>query len=348
MDNSVRSISAGNHLVLPDVSPVPVRLERANTLSNRVREYIEVEKGHWVQRGKFSLATETRKLELFFAGKEFNRENIMKFCLWMRTNLTPSGYHRCSSINRAFIRWMHRMQYISSPLHEFMPRVPAPPPGEIVIVTDEQYRRFVEEYRSSPYGWAMVLAYHTAFRLGDVCSLRWSEVDLKTQWIRKIPNKTRRNGEKVEVPILSGSDLYEWLDRLSKDKDDPEFVSPELWRRYQSHYGLPSDLSKALRSVGIYTTFHSLRKTFESRLANSGMNLAVAAKITGRRDPKSLMRYVKPDPEVVRQGVTMALQSGNDPMLINQPILPKSKDPTPMEPEDLVPTTEQLPAEWLV
>jgi hypothetical protein len=50
----------------------------------------------------------------------------------------------------------------------------------------------------------------------------------------------------------------------------------------------------------------------------------------------------------VRQGVTAAMQFGNDPLLVRSPILPKSSPPAVVVPEEVPSTTKELPAGWLV
>lgn len=291
------------------LSRIPVKLERANTLANRAAEYMEVELAGWAPRGLPKVRTELNKLVRYYENREFNRETAIGYGRWLLKNGNIKGFNRAIERARSFFRWLYRMQYIDEPMNEFLPRTMPEPVKEVVTITEEEYLRFVEANRQHPFGWAIVLAYHTAFRLGDVCTLKWSEVDMANQVIRKVPNKTARTGLVVEVPILSGSDLYEWLARMQSDRDpSEEYVCPELWYRYRDQPSLPHEISKRLRKHGINATFHDLRKTFESRLANSGINLGLAAKITGRTDPRSLMRYIKPDPDVVRQSVALALE----------------------------------------
>lgn len=303
----------------------PLRLERADTLANRLHEYITVEKAHWMRITTRNSMTDFNKLEKYFARRQFNRAELRQFFVELRQKESAVSYNRCLGLIRGFVRWLYRSEYIKEPLHEFLPNALPIVQKEVVIFTDEQYRKFVREHLWEPYGWAMVCAYHTAFRLKDVCDLMWSEVDLVNQVIRKIPSKTKRRGITVEVPIISGTDLYTWLKRMSEDKDDDVWVCPDLHRRYFAHSGLPHEFTRALRKSGIYgLTFHKLRATFESKLANSGINLGLAAKITGRTNPRSLMRYIKPDPRAVRQAVAHAMELSGKPVVCSS--LPVSGD----------------------
>lgn len=315
---------------LLSVAHVPLRPERANTLTNRIQEYLNEELAHWAPEGKYGLRYVFRRFEIYFASRPFTRNEVRQFYVWLRENHTLDTYNRTLRFGKMFIKWLVKMEYIDDPIHLYLPSALPAPVKEIILVSDEEYQRFMRSHQDSVYGWMMVLSYHTSFRLKDACHLAWAEVDMNEQVIRKMPSKTRRRGVMVEVPILSGSDLHTWLIKLSADRDDPVWVCPELVRRYRTHRGLSAHFTYQLRKSGITkATFHSLRRTFESHLANSGVNMALAAKITGRTDTRSLMAYVKPDPDVVREAVANALElpdkvvsCSSPPILATHPAAP--------------------------
>lgn len=131
-----------------------------------------------------------------------------------------------------------------------------------------------------------VTSVSTGLRLGDVCSLKWSEI--KDDEIIK---KTSKTGTVVHIPLLPSFKSY--LDSLKKTS---EYCYPEL---YKVHNEQPVKISKdtaiLLRNCGIKAStevdnrsrkapikgIHSLRHTFCYLAATSGIPLNVVQGIVG-------------------------------------------------------------------
>ena len=152
----------------------------------------------------------------------------------------------------------------------------------------------------------LALGLYSGLRLGDCATLRWAEVDLPRNMIRRIPNKTaRRNPKPVIVPIHPV--LKEMLETTTPEQR-AECVSPEIAALYlrrsdmvtdmvQRHFaacgikshkpGTGTNGKRAVVEVG----FHSLRHTFVSLCRESNAPLAVVESIVGHSSPAMTRHY---------------------------------------------------------
>ncbi len=125
---------------------------------------------------------------------------------------------------------------------------------------------------SEPLWWALVLALETGQRQGDLIRLPWSAYD--GQWIKLQQSKT---GMKVAVPV--SRDLQATIETMPRWS--PIMLTSNLGRPWTSD-GLRTSWHKAAKRAGITgLTFHDLRGTAVTRLAEAGCTEAEIAAITG-------------------------------------------------------------------
>ena len=152
----------------------------------------------------------------------------------------------------------------------------------------------------------LALGLYSGLRLGDCATLRWAEVDLPRNMIRRIPNKTaRRNPKPVIVPIHPV--LKEMLETTVPEQR-AEYVSPEIAALYMRRSDMVTDMvqrhfiackikphkpgtgGKGKRAV-VEVGFHSLRHTFVSLCRESNAPLAVVESIVGHSSPAMTRHY---------------------------------------------------------
>jgi integrase len=152
----------------------------------------------------------------------------------------------------------------------------------------------------------LALGLYSGLRLGDCATLRWAEVDLPRNMIRRIPNKTaRRNPKPVIVPIHPV--LKEMLETTTPEQR-AEYVSPEIAALYLRRSDMVTDMvqrhfiackikphkpgtgGKGKRAV-VEVGFHSLRHTFVSLCRESNAPLAVVESIVGHSSPAMTRHY---------------------------------------------------------
>lgn len=140
----------------------------------------------------------------------------------------------------------------------------------------------------------------TGLRLGDICNLKKSVVDMQKAWIDKLI--MRKTGREVSFPILPG--LYDYLMNLTENKS--EYIFPALQARYSRNpSGISKDIRNFLEDIGIKTTrqikgrkqpasikgAHSLRHTFAYLAGIHSIPLPIVQSILGHMSPEMTSIY---------------------------------------------------------
>jgi integrase len=167
----------------------------------------------------------------------------------------------------------------------------------------------------------ILLGFYCGLRIGDAASLRWKDVDLAQNWISVFPEKTRHLGKRVKLPIHAA--LHEYLISLA-GQDDPEaYVFPKLaQRKVSGQSGLSLRFSAIVETAKIRNsllrpeskilkrshkvrslTFHSLRHSAISALANEGVPEEIRMKISAHSDRTVHARYTHHEESVLRDSV---------------------------------------------
>jgi len=157
------------------------------------------------------------------------------------------------------------------------------------------------------------LAYYTAARLGDCCRMQWDGLDLAKGELTYTQSKT---GKKVTVPLHP--DLLARLNKLA-GSDKPEvFIMPQLAsQRVSGRRGLSETFKKIMRKAGLdlqtvkgtgkrmfsKRTFHSLRHTSNSEMANKGVSAEVRMGVTGHKSAREHQKYTHLEMDTRRAAV---------------------------------------------
>ncbi len=133
------------------------------------------------------------------------------------------------------------------------------------------------------------LAIETACRQGELCSLRWTDIDLtrRVATVRGLSGEGSKNGEIRDVPLSTiAIDAIQSLPRDIKDG--------RLFRLDQNSLKLA--YRRAVERAGIKDlTFHDLRHEATSRLAATYTNPLELMRITGHKTLSMLARYYHSD-----------------------------------------------------
>lgn len=185
--------------------------------------------------------------------------------------------------------------------------------------SDDEYQRLLKAAEGSPFYWAIMCGYNTGMSIVDVCLLQKSDVDMENLFIRK---NRKKNNNLSQIPIKPGSDFHEALKAKmelvnenypndpasNKYYVDPDMATIMLRGRSNSN-ALTQTFAGIRNKAGIdkRKSFHNLRATMCSDLANSGVSTVVACSITGHKDPKVFKQYVTPDDEGLRDTMGKAM-----------------------------------------
>lgn len=162
---------------------------------------------------------------------------------------------------------------------------------------------------------AIIFEYYTGARLGDVANIRWSAIDLKAGLIRFCPKKTER--KKIEVLIPIHPQLLAML--MAGPGVGMAYVFPALAETSTGGIdGLSTQFADIMDEAGIdrggtinpktkrniyRLSFHSLRHSFNSELANAGVSQEVRMKLTGHTDAKTNKIYTHHEVAALRSAV---------------------------------------------
>ena len=157
----------------------------------------------------------------------------------------------------------------------------------------------------------ILIAYYTGARLSDCCRMTWADTDLSTLTFTQA-----KTGEKVTVPLHS--DLAAHLSKLA-GTDKPEvFIMPHMADlKPGGRHGLSESFKRIMRKAGLdigkvksagvrqlsRRTFHALRHSFTSALANQGVAPELRMKLTGHKTEAIHRGYTHHELEKLRAAV---------------------------------------------
>lgn len=160
-------------------------------------------------------------------------------------------------------------------------------------------------------------ALNTGMRIGEIFSLRWSNVDLKKSILFVFAAKT----EKIrEVPI--NEDARRVLEaRWFGKRNEFVFFNSETGKQFVDlSAGFALACSKA-QIAGV--TWHTLRHTFASRLVNRGVDIVTVKELLGHSSLSVTMRYAHTNLDSKRSAVER-LSGLGDNLVTIRPTLDQS------------------------
>lgn len=181
-------------------------------------------------------------------------------------------------------------------------------PSKVVEITPEEYAKLqASQWVPNGFPWlkfAIEVGWETGLRMGDICNLRWDQIDIEARTLTIIPSKTKRLGKELILPIDNLLPLLRML-RQQAQRPASDFtgegnhkmsgavlVFPDAAYQYMTNQGGVSRAFSVLaRKCGIPKGFHSLRHGRISQLIRKGVHVGVIRSITGQ-SLKVLERYI--------------------------------------------------------
>lgn len=187
--------------------------------------------------------------------------------------------------------------------------------------TLEEVRDLVTAAPSDDWKGVIILGAFTGLRLTDITQLKAGNLDMKRKVIRLVPKKTSRKKTVVEIPMHS--EVVNYF-KKHRDKISP-FDGTHVFKTLakcgaQGRNGLSTKFRGIMEVAGVnrYLTrktedgaardtakrsFHSLRHTFTSWLANAEVPEDVRMKMTGHSENTTHRKYTHQQIETLRKGV---------------------------------------------
>lgn len=220
--------------------------------------------------------------------------------------------HVFSSVLRDFFRYLHENELLKDDLSPSVPR-PKIYVEENVPETwsSEEVRQLLSVIdRSNAIGkrdYAMILlAILLGMRAGDICALKFKNLD----WHQKLITYTQQKTQKVNtLPLLPviGDAIIDYLKngRLNSDCDNVFIRHVHPYGEFQSSSTLSENLKRYMKYAGITVkkrkAAHSLRHTLASSLLYDGIPLMTISNILGHNSPKTTSVYTKVDLPALRK-----------------------------------------------
>jgi integrase len=170
----------------------------------------------------------------------------------------------------------------------------------------------------------ILFAFHTGIRLSDAAQLRWSNLECNVLRFReqKTSHRKQRPSER-ETRVVMAQDLRDYIQNLQPPADLSTPLFPSLHgKKPGSAGGLSNAFGRIMTRAGIKQergekkngkgrqfcalSFHSLRHTMISRLANSDAPEAVTKAMSGHSTEEAHRRYIHLDEQAQERVVAKA------------------------------------------
>ena len=188
--------------------------------------------------------------------------------------------------------------------------------------TDEELAKIIEEAKKHENGEEFAalikVGLFTGLRLKDCIHIKQSNI--KDDVLEVMPFKTAKKGIIVRIPLHA--ELKECLNALEADNEGRFFpnllalhakglINGRLKRIFNKVVETSATQANRKRKIPV-KTFHSLRATFLTRLAQKGVSVAIMESLGGHTNKKQLMHYVHPDDETKKAAIDALGFSGSE------------------------------------
>jgi integrase len=187
------------------------------------------------------------------------------------------------------------------------------------IFTMEEVEQLVAATPNLDWQTVILLGFYLGARLGDCVAMTWDNVDTTKGLIHYIQQKTKK---RVVVPLHAR--LVQHLHHLSATNVDGPLCPTLFAKTSGGKHGLSEGFKRVVKRAGLdlmvvqgqgtrqfaRRTFHSLRHSFSSALANVGVSAEVRMQLTGHRSSEIHSKYTHMSTVPLKQAID-ALRPAN-------------------------------------
>jgi len=206
--------------------------------------------------------------------------------------------HHC--LSSALTRAVELQLIARNPAQVLRRRLPKRERGEMATLSPDQVHQVLDATRGTPYYWPILLALATGARRGEICALRWRNVELDRGLIRVVESVKRIRGgtirgstkgghaRTVTLPRSTIDELREWrreqaeqLLRLGVRQSGDIVVCTQPDGKPIGVNILTNAFARIAKRLGLAVHFHSLRHTHATALLMAGVHPKVAQERLG-------------------------------------------------------------------
>jgi integrase len=240
-----------------------------------------------------------------------------------RNSLTRAG-HSASTVNGAMkilrspFHLAHRKGYIAADPCVGVGLIDDEADIEKDVFTPEQIRALVTEAQGDWKG-AILCGYYTGLRLKDVTELKWESVDPGLTKLELVPRKTRRKKKNRKVVLPIHPQFAQWLKKQTRGIGKAPVFPTLAGKSGGGKSGLSMMFKRIMERAGIQgrilrerngegrsqssLSFHSLRHSFNSALANADVSQEIRQKLTGHASAAMNEVYTHRELEPLRKAI---------------------------------------------
>ncbi|SDG53514.1 tyrosine-type recombinase/integrase [Pelagibacterium luteolum] len=188
------------------------------------------------------------------------------------------------------------------------------------VLTDAELKRVLALCDSHTQGkrnrLAVLLSHYAGLRVGEIASLKWSDVlnsdgTIRDQFYLKAENTKSKEARAVHLNDRLQRELRQWKSCLRQvTTDGPIIPSQKRSKHYNSELGHFSANSLCQLFARIYSaagvdgaSSHSGRRWFITRLAHSGVSPKVIMTLAGHKSLATTQRYIDINDEMMANAV---------------------------------------------
>ncbi len=258
-------------------------------------EYLHSKKvAGYVEDSIYEVALTLRHFERLVGrcnSKQITQSAIDKYILERGKEVIRSTLNKDIRNLRAFVRWCKKNRYVNGEI-EFKELKEDEKP--VKSLSNAQIKKIISvSKRHRTLRMRILLALGTGLRLGDIDSIMLSDIDFENSSVTTRSRKTRKSMGSRPVPVPIKVELKKYV-------SDLDAKQKKLFNDNFSRY----TWTKIRRKLGLEDyTFHDLRKTFGSVLAQRGVSTTVIQKLLEHSSPDLTNKvYMNVDP-VLRHAV---------------------------------------------
>ena len=258
-------------------------------------EYVHSKKvAGYVEASIYEAAITLRHFERIIGrcnSKQITQNVIDKFILERGKEIVRSTLNKDIRNVRAFVRWCRKNRYANGEIEIKELKEDEKP---VKSLSNTQIKKLLSACkRHQTLRMRILLALGTGLRLKDIETWRISDIDFENSYVTTRSKKTRKSMGSRPVPVPIMAELKKYVSGLDakQEKIFNDNFSRYWWTKIRKKLGLED------------YTFHDLRKTFGSVLAQRGVSTAVIQKLLEHSSPDLTNKvYTNVDP-VLRHAV---------------------------------------------
>lgn len=183
----------------------------------------------------------------------------------------------------------------------------------IVNVFNTNEQKIIEKYiyeSNDIYSLAILLALYSGIRIGELCALKWEDIDFTngslkiTKTVQRLKNNTNNSINKTILIVTEPKStssyrviplppfVFKYIKKFSLNKSSDAYIFTNKKELPLEPRTLQYAYKKILKYCGIkYLNFHCLRHTFATRCIMMGLDVKTLSEILGHSDIEITMEY---------------------------------------------------------